>query len=229
MDFFAAQARVGIRSHRIAPAPSETLPHPSLAATGSLASRVPHGDVAQLVERSVRNAEVRGSTPLVSTSPLPGRRSGPQGEGPEELQEALELVPSGRRSAPASVVHRLTAYSCFRAEHAIREADGAFEPVHAHDWSVSATIAGAELGPRGLLVDFRELRAALEEAVRPLQGALLNELPEFAERPPTAELVTELVYRAVRSRLPDGVRLEEVRLRRGPVAAPEVEYRFSEE
>src|SRR5690606_18815794 len=118
MDFFAAQARVGIRSHRIAPAPSETLPHPSLAATGSLASRVPHGDVAQLVERSVRNAEVRGSTPLVSTSPLPGRRSGPQGEGPEELQEALELVPSGRRSAPASVVHRLTAYSCFRAEHA---------------------------------------------------------------------------------------------------------------
>lgn len=71
-------------------------------------------------------------------------------------------------------------------------------------------LKGRELGPLGLLLDFRDAKRLIQEAVEPLDHRCLNDLEAFREANPTTETIARLLYEAVAARLPQGVEVEEV-------------------
>ncbi len=90
-------------------------------------------------------------------------------------------------------MYGVTVESSFSALHRVSLPDGTLEPLHGHDWRVRVEFRAAALDARGMVVDFLEVRAALDDITRGLQYQDLNRHPAFAERLPTAELVAEYV------------------------------------
>ena len=79
---------------------------------------------------------------------------------------------------------------------------GAREPLHGHDWHVTATISGDRLDADGLLCDFHAVETALREVVAPFQNQNLNALTPFSQRlHPTAENVAKYLADELTSRL----------------------------
>ncbi|MBL8758221.1 MAG: 6-carboxytetrahydropterin synthase [Phycisphaerae bacterium] len=99
---------------------------------------------------------------------------------------------------------QIRATAVFSAAHAI-VIRGEREPLHGHDWRVTACLEGPELDADGLLWDFHALEADLGAVIGPWRNANLNESRTFREVNPTAEEVARVVgvglAAALRSRL----------------------------
>jgi 6-pyruvoyltetrahydropterin/6-carboxytetrahydropterin synthase len=102
----------------------------------------------------------------------------------------------------------LTVERVFCAAHAIRMA-GVLEPLHGHNWKVTACITGGALNGDGLLCDFHAVELALDEVLAPFHNQNLNATPPFDQINPTAERVAEYLGRTLAQRLasrfPSGV------------------------
>ncbi len=75
----------------------------------------------------------------------------------------------------------------FAAGHALRGYKGKCENVHGHNYKVQVTLAGEQLNPAGLLMDFVDLRANIKKLVERLDHRFLNDLPPFDRLNPSAE------------------------------------------
>ncbi len=62
-------------------------------------------------------------------------------------------------------------------------------------------LAGTELDALGMLIDYREVKLALAEAIAPFDHAYLNDLPEFTTVNPTSENIARLLYSRVKDHL----------------------------
>ena len=98
----------------------------------------------------------------------------------------------------------------FAASHQLRQADGSLEPLHGHNWQMRMTAAreGGGLDAIGTVHDFHDVEKRLDEVLRPLHNAHLNDLPAFAALNPTTENVAAHI--AAQIRLPQGLRMLEV-------------------
>ncbi|HYE02044.1 MAG TPA: 6-carboxytetrahydropterin synthase [Phycisphaerales bacterium] len=94
----------------------------------------------------------------------------------------------------------LSIEATFCAAHSLR-IGGRPEPVHGHNWHVTATLAGTGLDSDGLLVDFHVVERALASIVDPLNNADLNAHPAFASVNPSAEHVARYVATELAARL----------------------------
>ena len=99
----------------------------------------------------------------------------------------------------------ITLRRTFCASHQLRLGDGSLEPLHGHNWRLTLVVARDDGGLDGIgtVVDFHVVEAALDAVTRPMHNRHLNDLPAFADRNPSAELVAEHVGRSVA--LPAGV------------------------
>lgn len=108
----------------------------------------------------------------------------------------------------------LSAETSFSAAHRLPGVD-LCDRIHGHDWRVRLTVrvdAGA-LGSNGMALDFREIERAARAAVEDLEHRDLNQLPAFAQIPPTAEHVARVVCEragAEVARAAPGARIEEI-------------------
>jgi 6-pyruvoyltetrahydropterin/6-carboxytetrahydropterin synthase len=75
----------------------------------------------------------------------------------------------------------------FAAGHALRGYQGKCEHVHGHNYKVQVTVAGEQLNSAGLLMDFLDLRSALEATAERLDHRFLNDLEPFDKVNPSAE------------------------------------------
>lgn len=91
-------------------------------------------------------------------------------------------------------MYEVTVEASFTAVHRVRDARGELEPVHTHEWHVTATFAGAKLNEAGVLVDFTEAQRRLRQAVAHLDGRDLNECPVLNGGAPSAEGVARGIY-----------------------------------
>lgn len=116
----------------------------------------------------------------------------------------------------------------FSAAHAIRIA-GIVEPLHGHNWHVTATVVGPELDADGLLCDFHTIEQSLRQITARFHNRNLNDCPPFrpADRDPginpTAELVARQIARelsaAIDLSLAPHARLVRVRVTEAPGCA----------
>lgn len=82
----------------------------------------------------------------------------------------------------------------FSAAHQVRLPDGSLEPIHGHDWHVTATFASQQLDPTGFVVDFVAARAALDDVLSGLHHQHLNHAPALAGINPTAEHLARYLF-----------------------------------
>lgn len=119
--------------------------------------------------------------------------------------------------------YEITIESTFSAAHAIVIA-GEREPLHGHDWRVTACFRGSELDADGLLCDFHAVEAVLQRITSAWHNTNLNEVQPFASGlNPSAELVArtvaELVSAQTRPICVHSVHLSWVRVTEAPGCA----------
>jgi 6-pyruvoyltetrahydropterin/6-carboxytetrahydropterin synthase len=76
----------------------------------------------------------------------------------------------------------------FSSAHALRGYQGKCENTHGHNYKVEVYVRGKVLNSIGLLIDFKDLKAATKKVVDYLDHKNINELPPFdIELNPSAE------------------------------------------
>jgi 6-pyruvoyltetrahydropterin/6-carboxytetrahydropterin synthase len=110
-------------------------------------------------------------------------------------------------------MHIISKDFSFSAAHAIRGHTRGCQNLHGHNYRVRVHLRAGRLDALGMVLDFADLKAIMQEILGPFDHRLLNEVPPFDERNTTAELLAEHVYGEVCRRLPpfDGGRGVEVR------------------
>jgi 6-pyruvoyltetrahydropterin/6-carboxytetrahydropterin synthase len=89
----------------------------------------------------------------------------------------------------------------FAAGHALRGYRGKCENPHGHNYKVRITLAGEELDNIGLLVDFKDLKAAMSEVIERFDHQYLNDVEPFKKLNPSAENLAQHFYRETSGRL----------------------------
>jgi 6-pyruvoyltetrahydropterin/6-carboxytetrahydropterin synthase len=90
----------------------------------------------------------------------------------------------------------------FAAAHAIRGHTGGCQNLHGHNYRVRVHLRARRLDELGMVLDFADLKAIMQEVVGPFDHRVLNEVPPFDERNTTAELLAQYVFDEVAKRLP---------------------------
>ncbi len=91
--------------------------------------------------------------------------------------------------------------SQFDSAHNLRKYQGPCENLHGHTYKVQVFVRGSQLNEMGMLIDFRRIKTALSEVISYLDHRYLNELPEFQEQNPTAEIIAKVVFEKMRLQL----------------------------
>jgi 6-pyruvoyltetrahydropterin/6-carboxytetrahydropterin synthase len=100
----------------------------------------------------------------------------------------------------------------FQASHRLVLADGSKEPVHSHNWSVTADVSSDRLNSMGLVMDFNQLRAMIDNIVAEFSGKRLDKNNYFQRHNPSAENVAKYIYEKLEPALPEGVRLHQIKV-----------------
>ena len=104
----------------------------------------------------------------------------------------------------------------FAAGHALRGYRGKCENPHGHNYKVRITLAGDSLDNIGLLYDFKDLKAAMNQIIDRLDHQYLNDIEPFKEQNPSAENMARFFYDEANSRLRSAtggrVRVKEVKI-----------------
>ncbi len=82
----------------------------------------------------------------------------------------------------------------FAAGHYLRGYRGKCEKPHGHNYKVRITLEGEKLDNIGLLLDFRELKAAMNDVIDRLDHQMVNEIEPFTTVNPTAENMAKYFY-----------------------------------
>ena len=90
----------------------------------------------------------------------------------------------------------------FSAAHALRGYKGKCENLHGHNWKVEVYVRGERLDEIGMLVDFRELKAATRRVMHHLDHRNLNELKPFdKEMNPSSEHLAGFILNEVAAQI----------------------------
>jgi len=101
-------------------------------------------------------------------------------------------------------MYEVAVQGSFCATHQVALPDGAMEPLHGHDWGVTAVWGGRQLDAGGMVVDFDEVRRLLTGLLAELNHSSLNEHPWFGGLSASAERVARVVFERLESGLGSG-------------------------
>lgn len=93
----------------------------------------------------------------------------------------------------------------FSAAHQLKGYDGDCRNLHGHNYNVIAVVRTNTLNDIGIALDFKRLKAALDDILAGYDHKNLSELPEYAEVNPTSEVMAVNIYRRLGELLNDGV------------------------
>ena len=100
----------------------------------------------------------------------------------------------------------------FQASHQLTLPDGSKEPLHQHNWLVTADVSSDKLNSMGLVMDFHQLKAMVDNIVAEFENGQLNKIDYFQQNSSSAETVAKYVYEELAAKLPKGIELESVRV-----------------
>ncbi len=93
--------------------------------------------------------------------------------------------------------------SQFSSAHNLRGYKGKCEELHGHNWRVEVTAQKEDLDDAGMVVDFKELKKVLNEAIAELDHKHLNALEFFKNNNPTSENIARYVYEKIAEKSPE--------------------------
>lgn len=89
----------------------------------------------------------------------------------------------------------------FSAAHRLIGYNGACANLHGHNWDVEIFVQGSRLNALGMLMDFRDMKAAIREMLKEIDHTDLNQLPAFLRENPTSEHLARYLYGRLGERL----------------------------
>lgn len=101
-------------------------------------------------------------------------------------------------------MYELTIETTFSSAHNLREYEGACENLHGHNWRVEVSVTASRLDPIGMVIDFKKLKAETKTVIDGLDHAYLNVVPPFDHINPTAENISQHIYRCLSAILNNG-------------------------
>ena len=105
----------------------------------------------------------------------------------------------------------------FSASHRLRDYNGNCANWHGHNWLVKAFVLTEDVDELGLAVDFRQVKAVLNEVLDYYDHSCLNKLPEFSKKNPTCEVIAQTIYRSLAKRLNDNrIKVSKVQISETP-------------
>jgi 6-pyruvoyltetrahydropterin/6-carboxytetrahydropterin synthase len=107
-------------------------------------------------------------------------------------------------------MYELSVVSGFAAAHSLRGYQGECERLHGHNWRVEVRLAAEGLDDLGMVIDFRDLKAALGAVLAELDHRHLNEVPPFDTLNPTTENLCRHIADCLRTELPPHVAVRRV-------------------
>jgi len=100
-------------------------------------------------------------------------------------------------------MYEVTVEAGFSSGHYLRDYHGKCENPHGHNYRVLVTLAGKELEPNGLLLDFKILKDVLKPVVAYLDHHMINELEPFTRVNPSAENLARYFFDETNRHLAD--------------------------
>ena len=100
----------------------------------------------------------------------------------------------------------------FRASHQLALPDGSKEPVHRHNWLVTADVSSNKLDNMGVVMSFQKLKAAIDSTIAEFDGKALGAISYFRQNNPSAENVAKYIYEKLQIKLPKGVELRNIKV-----------------
>jgi 6-pyruvoyltetrahydropterin/6-carboxytetrahydropterin synthase len=103
----------------------------------------------------------------------------------------------------------------FAAAHAIRGHTRGCQNLHGHNYRVRVHLAAERLDALGMVLDYADLKAIVQEILGPFDHHVINEIPPFDERNTTAELLSAYFFDEVGQglkRFDDGGRVRVTRV-----------------
>ncbi len=111
-------------------------------------------------------------------------------------------------------MYELLVEKTFDSAHFLENYDGACARMHGHTYKVQICVAGPTLDEKvGMLMDFKDMKQALNDLVEKLDHQVLNEILDFNT---TAELLAKYFYDQLAPKVPDNVTLKKVLLWENP-------------
>jgi len=98
-------------------------------------------------------------------------------------------------------VYELRIVTQMAAAHQLREFSGKCEKLHGHNWKIEIYVTGGELGPNGILIDFKLIKEAAHRVVQKLDHTFLNELKPFQDKNPSSENIAHFVFNSLSQEL----------------------------
>lgn len=98
----------------------------------------------------------------------------------------------------------------FPASHQVHLAGTQLEEVHEHNWKVRSKLAGKELSPDGILVDFILVKQLLEKIADKFRGKDLGKVRILPGKNPSAENLSRYFYEQLEGRFGREVSLVQV-------------------
>ena len=93
----------------------------------------------------------------------------------------------------------------FSAAHQLKGYEGDCRNLHGHNYNVIAVVRTDKLNDIGIALDFKRLKAALDEILDGYDHKKLSELPEYSEINPTSEVMAMKIYQRLSAVINDGV------------------------
>lgn len=97
--------------------------------------------------------------------------------------------------------YELKIETSFAAAHNLLNYCGQCENLHGHNWKIEIYIQGNELDKSGMLIDFKILKDHTNTILDNLDHTYLNELPIFAGKSPSSELIAEYIFNELEKKL----------------------------
>jgi 6-pyruvoyltetrahydropterin/6-carboxytetrahydropterin synthase len=124
----------------------------------------------------------------------------------------IEIIEHRASSIEYKDMFTVSVETHFWASHQLVMPDGSKEPVHHHDWLVTADVSSDKLNNMAVVINFHKLKAMVDDILTPLDKKALNEIGYFQQNIPSAENVARYIYEKLRTKLPESVKLERIKV-----------------
>ena len=98
---------------------------------------------------------------------------------------------------------KVTVQTSFWASHQLTLPDGQKEPLHSHNWKVTAEVSGEKLNQRGLLIDFNKLKKLIDNITESFTNPSLENNKYFQNSNLSAEMIAKYIFENLQPQLPE--------------------------
>ena len=111
-------------------------------------------------------------------------------------------------------MYRLRVETTFAAAHKVVDSSGKCEKLHGHTFTVEIFVVSEATEPNGMVIDFADLKAALQKVTEKLDHSYLNDNDELGN--PTSENIAKYFFIQLQKTFPGKPKLEKVRVWESP-------------